>query len=157
MITMQVSRTSTSIHWCRTFASAWGGGGTGFVAVGGGMMNSIDHWQSISQEVDGVGFSRQGTLYLAQDEEELGNLAEWLDTARQCQLDSRILSAKEVDKLITDQPGNWAGALYTTSDGRAEPFTAVPAMAQKLRGDGVGIREQCAVRSIDTLAGNVWA
>ena len=47
------------------------------------------------------------------------------------------------------------GASYTPSDARAEPFVAVPAMARALRKKGVTITENCAVRTVDTAAGQV--
>ena len=95
------------------------------------MMDSINSWESIAREVGAeIGFSRQGILYLGRNESELAESEQWLDVARPHQLDSRMISGKEVDELIPDAQGRWKGALYTASDGRAEPFTAVPAMAR---------------------------
>jgi glycine/D-amino acid oxidase-like deaminating enzyme len=52
--------------------------------------------------------------------------------------------------------GSFKGALYTPSDGTAEPFTAVPAIAEALRAKGgVSIRENCAVRLLDIQGGEV--
>ena len=51
--------------------------------------------------------------------------------------------------------GNWLGGMYTASDGRAEPFTAVPTIAKALQSTGGVIRESCAVRIIETKAGKV--
>ncbi|HIG42971.1 MAG: FAD-binding oxidoreductase [bacterium] len=120
------------------------------------MMDSINSWESIAREVgDEIGFSRQGILYLGRNESELAESEKWLDVARPHQLDSRMISAKEVEDLMPDAGGRWKGALYTPSDGRAEPFTAVPAMARHLVQQGVAIRENCAVRSLDVEAGKV--
>ncbi len=120
------------------------------------MIDSINHWEKISEELgEDVGFTRQGVMYLARHDSELEEFAKWLEIARPHQLDSRIIDAAEVDRLIGEKPGQWRGALITPSDGRAEPFTAVPAMARKLAEDGVTIRENCAVRMLDIEGGKV--
>ena len=74
------------------------------------MIDSINIWEKLSRELgDDIGFTRQGVLYLAQSEKELAHQEEWLETASQHQLDTRILSSAEVDRLVKDQPGQWRG------------------------------------------------
>lgn len=120
------------------------------------MIDSINHWERIAKELDeDIGFTRQGVLYAATNESQLGEYEAWLDTASQHQIDTRMLSGSEVDDLVRDKPGQWRGAMYTPSDGRAEPFKAVPALARKLRANGGLIRESCAVRSVETLNGSI--
>ena len=50
---------------------------------------------------------------------------------------------------------NGPAVMYTASDGRAEPFKAVPALARALHARGAAIRENCAVRALDVAAGRV--
>jgi glycine/D-amino acid oxidase-like deaminating enzyme len=120
------------------------------------VIDSLKAWESLSSEVgEDIGFTRQGVLYAAKTEEELAHHEKWLDTAQQHQLDTRMLSAAEVDDLIKDKPGQWKGGMYTPSDARAEPFKAVPALAKALRARGGLIREGCAVRSVDVQGGKV--
>ena len=121
------------------------------------MMDAIRHWQEIDATVgDGIGFQRTGILYLASSEEELARYERWLEVARPYQLDTRMVSAAEVGRLVEGHSANWVGGLYTASDGRGEPFTAVPAMARWLHAQGnISIREQCAVRTLDIEAGRV--
>lgn len=120
------------------------------------VIDSINIWESLARELGAdIGFTRQGVLYLAETEAELTQYEKWLDTAAQHQLDTKILSSAEVDALIKDKPGQWQGGIYTASDGRAEPFKAVPALAKALRKCGGLIRECCAVRSVDVQAGKV--
>ena len=57
--------------------------------------------------------------------------------------------------MIDDKPGQWLGGIFTPSDGRAEPFKAVPTLARALNTRGVAIRENCAVRTVDRAAGRV--
>ncbi len=120
------------------------------------MMDSINLWEEINAEIgDDIGFTRQGILYLARNDAELQEMEKWLDVANLHQLDSRMLSSDQIAKQIKDHPEKWKGALCTPSDARAEPFTAVPAIARALQRQGVLVRENCAVRSIDMEAGNV--
>ncbi|MEM7209792.1 MAG: FAD-binding oxidoreductase [Pseudomonadota bacterium] len=120
------------------------------------MMESIDLWEQIASELnEDIGFTRSGVMYLAKNDEELARRESWLPLAREHNLDTRMLSAKEVGELIPGNPGNWAGASYTPSDGKAEPFVAVPAIARALQNKGVTIKESCTVRELETQAGRV--
>ena len=119
-------------------------------------MDSVNLWESISREIgEDTGFARCGILYTARTERELARLERWLRIAERHQLDTRMLTGGEVDALVRDKPGQWAGGMYTASDSRAEPFKAVPALARALQARGGTIREHCAVRAIDTAAGRV--
>lgn len=120
------------------------------------MMESINRWETIAAELDvNIGFERRGVLYTAETSETLEAQERWLDVAAQHQLDTRMLSGAEIDDLVDDKPGQWRGGMFTPSDGRAEPFKAVPAMARALQSRGALIREACAVRSLDLEAGRV--
>ena len=48
-----------------------------------------------------------------------------------------------------------SGALYTPTDGRAEPPQAAPAIAEAARAAGATILTECAVRGIETQGGRV--
>src|SRR3984893_7267282 len=49
---------------------------------------------------------------------------------REYQLDTRILTRAEAAEPMPGLTGNWTGALYTASDGKAEPQRAAPAIAE---------------------------
>ncbi len=118
--------------------------------------DSINHWERFAKELDeDIGFTRQGVMYAAENDSQLEEYEKWMQTATQHQLDTRMLSGTEVDELVRDKPGQWRGAMYTPSDGRAEPFKAVPALARNLRTLGGFIRESCAVRSVETQNGSI--
>lgn len=122
------------------------------------MMEANRIWQSLADEIgEDLGFRKTGVLYLASSEKKLEQRETWLDYARQHQLDSRMLSAAEVESMVDCKPGQWKGACYTPSDGRAEPWIAVPALARAAKKNGVAIREDCAVRSIEQTDGNISA
>ena len=54
----------------------------------------------------------------------------------------------EIDALVRDKPGQFKGGMFTPSDGRAEPFKAVPAIARALQRRSGLVRENCAVRTL---------
>ena len=119
--------------------------------------DGINAWEDIAPQLDtDIGFTRRGVLYAADNEDQLAYYDNWLQqVATPAQLDTRMLTGTEVDELIGDKPGQWLGGLYTPSDGRAEPWKAVPAVARALRSRGGLIRENCAVRTIEREAGAV--
>src|SRR5712692_5018227 len=100
-----------------------------------------------------TGFRQSGIMYLAETEAELGELEAWLEHAHQYQLDTHIITDTEVRELMPGLTGTWAGAMYTASDGKAEPQMAAPAIAEAARRLGAGILTQCAVRGIETSGG----
>ena len=123
-------------------------------------IDSVNTWERLAPEIRDltgvdIGFERRGVLYAASDDEQLNAYESWLDVAEQHQLDTRMLSAAEVDDLVRDRPGQWRGGLFTPSDGRAEPFRAVPALAKALYARGGSIRERCAVRDVEKESGRL--
>ncbi len=117
---------------------------------------SINIWEGLGKETgEDLGFTRQGLIFLAEDEKDLVDFEQWMEIAKQHQLDTRLLSAAALGKELGYAEHRWKGAMITPSDGRAEPFIAVPAIARAAQREGVQIIENCAVRTIDTKAGEV--
>jgi glycine/D-amino acid oxidase-like deaminating enzyme len=122
------------------------------------IIESLRLWQGMNERVEAeTGFRQAGIMYLAETQAELGQLEAWLDHARQYQLDTRILGRGEAAELMPGLTGSWTGALYTASDGKAEPQKAAPAIAEAARRHGAAIVTGCAVRGIETQAGRVSA
>ncbi|WP_373502579.1 NAD(P)/FAD-dependent oxidoreductase [Aestuariivirga sp.] len=116
-------------------------------------------WDGMNVQIGGeTGFTRCGILYLCDTDEQLAAKAKWFEeSAKPAGLSTRMISGAEADGL---QPGStkpWKGALYTPDDARAEPFIAVPAMAEGLRKKGGKIFTNCAVRGLETKGGRVSA
>lgn len=114
-------------------------------------------WRGMNERVGAeTGFRQSGIAYLCETEDEVAQRTHWLEThARPYQLDSRLISADEVRELLPGATVNWRGALYTPSDGRAEPQKAAPAIAAAARNHGAKVFTGCAVRGIETAAGRV--
>ena len=65
------------------------------------------------------------------------------------------MNSDELAELMPGATRKFKGALYTKSDGRAEPQKAAPAVAKAARRNGAKIFTNCAVRGIETSAGRV--
>jgi len=122
------------------------------------IIESLRLWQGMNGLVGAeTGFRQPGIMYLSETRAQLDKLEVWLEYGRQYQLDTRIITSAEVAELLPGSAKNWAGALYTPSDGKAEPQMAAPAIAEGARRLGAGILTQCAVRGIETAGGRVAA
>ncbi len=119
------------------------------------MIEALSIWKGLGAEVAAdLGFRQEGILYLANGPADMAQYEAWLVHARAHGLDSRLLSRAEVDARLPNAAG-WVGGLLTPSDGRAEPFVAVPAIAAELAAKGATVREACAVRTLDLEGGRV--
>jgi glycine/D-amino acid oxidase-like deaminating enzyme len=122
------------------------------------VIESLRLWQGMNQTVEAeTGFRTCGIMYLAETPQDLERLEGWLDHAREYQLDTRAIDAAEVARLLPGSAKPWAGALYTASDGKAEPQRAAPAIAAAARRLGATVVSDCAARGIETAAGRVAA
>lgn len=122
------------------------------------MLESMRLWEGLAERVGAdVGFRRTGILYLADNEAGMTRHTDWLEGARAFQLDTRVIGAAELDRLLPGGARRWAGALYTASDGRAEPRDAAPAIALAAAKAGAVVATHCAVRGIETEGGRVAA
>ncbi|MFC2954170.1 NAD(P)/FAD-dependent oxidoreductase [Marinicaulis aureus] len=119
-------------------------------------IESLRLWEAFGEELGpDIGFQRRGIIELAETDDEMAFCEGWLDIAKANQLDTKLLSPGDIADVFPAAQGAWKGAMITPSDGRAEPFTAVPAIARAAQGAGVSIRERCAVRTIDVQNGRV--
>lgn len=122
------------------------------------MMEASRLWQELDADTGNrTGFSRSGILYLSSTQMDLDRQALWLDIGKRHQLDVKLLDSAGVADLVDTGPDGkrWAGGLWSPSDARAEPWVAVPAVAELARSEGVGIREACAARTFETAAGKM--
>ncbi len=121
-------------------------------------IESLRQWRTMNERVGAeTGFRQTGLLYLGASAKDMAGYERWLEHARPYQLDSRLIDADEVARLLPQSAKRWDGALYTASDGRAEPTKAAPAIAEAARRHGAVILTGCAVRGIETSGGQVSA
>ena len=120
------------------------------------MIEAMRIWKSLAQEFgEGLGFRQEGALYLAKTEAEMAGFAAWLPFAQAHGLDTHLLTKAHVAARLKGAADVWCGGLITPSDGRAEPWVAVPMLATGAVARGAVIVENCAVRSLDLVAGRI--
>jgi glycine/D-amino acid oxidase-like deaminating enzyme len=119
-------------------------------------IESLRLWEGMNARTGGeTGFRKAGIIYLCETQSEVDKYEEWLEHARVFQLDSRLIGPDEIDRLLPGSSRRWPGALFTASDGRAEPQKAAPAIANAAVARGAFSLTQCAVRGVETAAGRV--
>lgn len=122
------------------------------------MQESLRIWAGLRDEIgEDVGFTRGGCFFTANSEKQLEALGAWVETAKQFGIGTRLLSAAELRQHVSGAAVDWAGALYTETDGRAEPHKAAPAIARAAARAGATILTSCAVRGVETSGGRVSA
>ena len=122
------------------------------------MLESERLWREMDALVEAdTGFRQSGIVYLCKTHADLAKREAWLQHAMPFQLDTRVVRGAELDRILPGSAQPWAGALYTESDGRAEPQKAAPAIAEAARRLGASIATGCAVRGVETAAGRVAA
>jgi glycine/D-amino acid oxidase-like deaminating enzyme len=120
------------------------------------MVEALSIWSGLGAAAGAdLGFRQTGILYAATTAEEVAKYEAWLVHARAHGLDTRLLTKAGVAAHLPNAAG-WVGGILTPSDGRAEPWIAVPRLAAALVGKGVTVVEDCAVRALD-IAGGVVA
>ena len=124
------------------------------------MIEARTMWHNLAAECgEDLGYRETGVLYIANTPKDLARFEAFMTLARQHALDTRMLTREEVLAMLPGASPNWPGGLlgglWTASDGRAEPWLAVPAMARAAARAGVTIVEDCAVRSLDVTGGRV--
>jgi glycine/D-amino acid oxidase-like deaminating enzyme len=120
-------------------------------------MEALRLWPEMNTLIGAeTGFRRSGIVYLCRNRTELAKREAWLDqVGKPFQLDTRLLTRDETVRSLPGLAGSWLGALFTPSDGRAEPAHAAPAIAEAARRHGASILTRCAVRGVEMSGGRI--
>lgn len=122
------------------------------------MQESLKIWSELENDLgENVGFTRGGCCFTANSSKELAEFDAWLRVARDFDIDTQLLEPQDLQAQMPACGVKFAGAILTPSDGRAEPHKAAPAIARGARRAGADILSGCAVRGIETKAGQVSA
>jgi glycine/D-amino acid oxidase-like deaminating enzyme len=120
------------------------------------MIESMRIFSELEKDIgESVGFARGGCLFMADSDKDMQHFHDWLETARDFELDTRIIDAPEVSTIVAGAAKSWRGAMYTPGDARAEPHKAAPAIARAAIREGATILTGCAVRGVESSAGRV--
>lgn len=121
-------------------------------------MRAVEMWGSLNEELGAeTGFRRSGLVYVTTKRSDLDAWSRWIESAREFQMHSRLLSAAEAKAMTPGSTEAWIGGVHSPSDGRAEPGLAVPAIAEGARRAGATLHQDCAARGLETSAGRVSA
>ncbi len=120
--------------------------------------NSIKTYLQAEQESgQSVGFHNAGSLRLATTSEELEAYHRLESVYDDLNIDYRVLTPKEINKihplLVTD---GLYGAAHTPDDGHIDASGTTHALAKAARSNGVSIKTNCPVVSIEKLTNGEW-
>ncbi|MBV8653162.1 MAG: FAD-binding oxidoreductase, partial [Alphaproteobacteria bacterium] len=119
-------------------------------------VESLRLWRQMDELVGGeTGFRQCGILSLCDSDKAMATAEAWREEARLYQLDCRIVASADIEQLVPGSPIRWRGAIYSPTDGRAEPQSAAPAIARGAQRKGASVLTNCAVRGIETAGGAV--
>ena len=119
-------------------------------------VESLRLWEVMTARTNAEsGFRQTGIVYLCETSKEAARHEAWLTHAKAYQIDSRLIGSDEIDRLLPGSSRRWPAALYTPSDGCAEPEKATSSIANSAFRKGAAILEACAVRGLETTAGAV--
>ncbi|MFC3051841.1 NAD(P)/FAD-dependent oxidoreductase [Kordiimonas pumila] len=117
---------------------------------------ALSLWPNLEKElaVD-IGWKKNGCIFVAENEAEHEKFKAWQLDAKDIASDARMLSSTETAKYIPNLKTKVAGALYTETDGQAEPCLATIAFAKAASENGAHILEDCGAVEIETTARSV--
>jgi glycine/D-amino acid oxidase-like deaminating enzyme len=102
-----------------------------------------------------VGFRKTGILYLCENDADVAHQEAWLQRAGAHALDTKIIRGDTLAALLPGSTRRFHAALYTASDGRAEPQKAASAIANAAAAAGATLVGDCAVRALETSGGRI--
>jgi glycine/D-amino acid oxidase-like deaminating enzyme len=111
-------------------------------------------WRELQQQVD-VGFRQTGILYLAENEADEQKHQDWAARAQSIGVNVQLLDREATLRHLPTTRRPWSGAMFSPTDGVAEPAIATRGIAQLAMAQGCQILEHCAVRGIETSGGRV--
>lgn len=113
-------------------------------------------WATMPERVGrDVGYRQAGIMFLAKTVEQMAMYKDWHTSVAPLSLDSKLLSASDIDRVAPGGQGQWIGGIHTPSDGYAEPAVATSAMADAAMKKGATLIQHCAVRTLSLEAGKV--
>jgi hypothetical protein len=92
------------------------------------IVESLKIWRTLAADIgEDVGFHEQGILIAARNDKEARQYVDWIRVSDEYGVETRFIEGDELASLVRGATVKWKGALYTPSDGRAEPHKATTA------------------------------
>ncbi|MGW8185980.1 MAG: NAD(P)/FAD-dependent oxidoreductase [Desulfobacterales bacterium] len=120
------------------------------------MMAANRIWQGLEKELRAdLEWLQGGNLVLAYDQKRLELFEKWLPLSKEHGLETRLLTSQQLRRLVPTVKSKLAGAMYTPSDGQAEPQKVCPAFQRAAQTKGALFMIGCAVEGIELQNGAV--
>jgi len=117
---------------------------------------SLTLWPGLACELGAdVEFVRGGILVPAESDADEARLDVAARVAREHGVDSRMVDAAEIERLVPGTAHRWRTGLYTPGDGHAEPEKATRAFADAARRLGADIVEGTPVCGFEVAGGRI--
>lgn len=111
---------------------------------------SLKRWGELGAEIGAdLGFRRTGALFATRNPQELARWEAWSVKARPLSFTNQLLTASQAQERMKGSTSNWVGAIWSPTDGQAEPGMAASAIAEGAKAKGVFLHQNCAVRGLD--------
>jgi glycine/D-amino acid oxidase-like deaminating enzyme len=119
-------------------------------------MLSLARWKEMNARTgEETGFQQTGIAYLCRNPRQEAEYEACLVHARTYGLDTRLLRQEELRQHLPGMTDGFTAAVHTSTDGRAEPFKAAPAIARAAIRSGAHVLTGCAVRSVERSGGRI--
>ncbi|TFF25492.1 FAD-binding oxidoreductase [Jiella endophytica] len=120
------------------------------------MAASIRIWETLGERVGAdLGYRQCGLVVPFHTENFRTTNLDWLKHIEGKQIRVGPIGSDEVRAMLPEMNLDYDGALFSPTDGRAEPQRAAPAIARAARAKGAAVLTNCAVRRIDMAGGRV--
>ena len=120
------------------------------------MLECMKMWEGLESELNAdVGYVRGGNLLYVDNEADLKEIERGARLAKEHSVDSYTIDADEVRRLVPGLEANVLGALYSPSDGHADPVRSTRAYENAARESGVEVLTNCAALDIESSNGQV--
>ncbi len=121
-------------------------------------MASLRLWNGLEKDIGrSVGWFRGGNIVLAVNDADMAHQAGWQAKAKDYDLDTELLTSAEAAGKLTflSENAGVRGAMFTASDGRAEPGRATRALFEAAVEAGVSVILGASVKRLDIQAGRI--
>lgn len=102
-----------------------------------------------------IGWQQRGNLRLIAAEKDLPWYRDWAAKGNANGIPAELLGQDGIGRLLPGARGSWIGAMYTASDGQADPAVATAAIAEAAAREGARIHPHTTVTKVLTARGRV--
>ena len=120
------------------------------------MLDCIKMWEGLEKELGAdMGYVTGGNLLYVENEADMKEIERGARLAKEHGVDSYAISPEECRELVPGLNAPVLGALYSPTDGHADPARSTKAFEMAARELGVEVLTNCAALDIDTSDGQV--